>query len=112
MAEKAHAYGPVWRRRRAGRGGDLSDQRLGQLHHRRDDHRGRRLFGARRVMALVIDSHHHFWKYSPREYPWIGEGQSVLRRDFLSKDLKKEIDAAGVNGVVSVQARQSLEETR
>jgi L-fuconolactonase len=63
-------------------------------------------------MALVIDSHHHFWKYSREEYPWIGEGLDVLRRDFLPADLKKEIGAAGVDGVVSVQARQSLEETR
>jgi L-fuconolactonase len=63
-------------------------------------------------MALVIDSHHHFWKYSREEYPWIGEGLNVLRRDFLPADLKKEIDAAKVDGVVSVQARQSLEETR
>ncbi len=63
-------------------------------------------------MAAVIDSHHHFWKYSQREYPWIGEGQGVLRRDFLPGDLKKEIEAVGVDGVVSVQARQSLVETR
>jgi L-fuconolactonase len=63
-------------------------------------------------MALVIDSHHHFWKYSREEYAWIGEGQRVLRRDFLPADLKREIDAAKVDGVVSVQARQSLEETR
>jgi predicted TIM-barrel fold metal-dependent hydrolase len=63
-------------------------------------------------MALVIDSHHHFWKYGREEYSWIGEGQGVLRRDFMPADLKKEIDAARVDGVVSVQARQSLEETR
>jgi L-fuconolactonase len=63
-------------------------------------------------MALVIDSHHHFWKYSREEYPWIGEGQDVLKQDFLPADLKKEIDAAKVDGVLSVQARQSLEETR
>jgi L-fuconolactonase len=63
-------------------------------------------------MALVIDSHHHFWKYSPKEYSWIGEGQGVLKHDFLPADLKKEIDAARVDGVVSVQARQTLQETR
>ena len=63
-------------------------------------------------MALVIDSHHHFWKYSPEEYGWIGEGQAVLKRDFLPADLKKEVDAAHVDGVVSVQARQTFEETR
>ena len=35
-----------------------------------------------------------------------------LRRDFLPADLQREIAAAGIDGVVSVQARQSLEETR
>jgi L-fuconolactonase len=36
----------------------------------------------------------------------------MLRRDFLPGDLRREIGAAGVGGVVSVQARQTLEETR
>jgi L-fuconolactonase len=35
----------------------------------------------------------------------------TLRRDFLPADLEKEIQAAGVAGVVTVQARQNLEET-
>jgi L-fuconolactonase len=61
---------------------------------------------------MVIDSHHHFWHYNPREYGWITESMSVLRRDFLPTDLKNEITGAGVEGVVSVQARQSLAETR
>ena len=36
----------------------------------------------------------------------------VIRRDFLPGDLKKEVDAAGFDGVITVQARQTLEETR
>ncbi len=36
---------------------------------------------------------------------------SVLRRDFTPIDLKHEIQRAGIDGVVSVQARQSIEET-
>ena len=39
------------------------------------------------------------------------EEMSAIRRDFLPQDLKTEIDAAGVDGVVTVQARQKLEET-
>jgi L-fuconolactonase len=57
-----------------------------------------------------IDAHQHFWKYEAKEYDWIDD--SALRRDFLPANLKTEIDKAGVNGAVSVQARQSLEETR
>jgi L-fuconolactonase len=60
---------------------------------------------------MKIDSHHHFWKYSAEEYPWIGDSMAALRRDFLSEHLHAEIAAAGIDGVVSVQARQSVRET-
>lgn len=59
----------------------------------------------------MIDAHHHFWKYDPVEYDWISDAMSVLRRDFLPADLKQRMDANGVTGAVSVQARQTLEET-
>jgi L-fuconolactonase len=59
-----------------------------------------------------LDAHHHFWKFSPAEYGWITESMPALRRDFLPADLQKEISAAGIGGVVSVQARQTAEETR
>ena len=36
---------------------------------------------------------------------------SVLRRDFLPEHLAAEIRSAGVDGVVSVQARQNAAET-
>ncbi len=36
---------------------------------------------------------------------------SVIRRDFLPEHLKTEIESAGIGGVISVQARQSLTET-
>jgi L-fuconolactonase len=60
----------------------------------------------------VIDAHHHFWRYTPEEFGWIGDGMRAIRRDFSPADLSAEISAAGVAGVVSVQARQSLAETR
>ena len=62
-------------------------------------------------MTDRIDAHHHFWHYDPAEYGWIGDEMAAIRRDFLPADLKREIDAAGVDGVVSVQARQTVEET-
>ena len=61
---------------------------------------------------VKIDAHHHFWKYSAAEYGWIDDAMSVIRRDFLPPDLEKEIREAGIDGVVSVQARQTLKETR
>jgi len=60
---------------------------------------------------MIIDAHHHFWNYDPAAYGWIGDDMRTLRRDFLPRDLEREIRGAGVDGVVSVQARQSLEET-
>ena len=60
---------------------------------------------------MKIDAHHHFWKYSVAEYPWIGERMKHLQRDFLPEHLKLETGAAGIDGVVSVQARQTVAET-
>lgn len=60
--------------------------------------------------SMTIDSHHHFWNYSPADYGWMGEGMDVLKRDFGPKDMKPLIAEAGIEGVVSVQAQMSLEE--
>ncbi len=60
---------------------------------------------------MKIDSHHHFWKYDPIEYSWMNEDMGVLKRDYGPTELKKEIDEAGIDGVVSVQASQTLAET-
>ena len=65
----------------------------------------------RNTASPVVDSHHHFWTYNTDEYGWIDESMSVIRRDFFPEHLKQEIDRAGVDGVVSVQARQKLAET-
>jgi L-fuconolactonase len=61
---------------------------------------------------MTIDSHHHFWNYSRDEYGWIDDAMSAIRRDFLPADLAPEIERSNVDAVVSVQARQSLDETR
>ena len=60
---------------------------------------------------MKIDSHHHFWNYDPVEYSWMNENMGALKRDFGPPDLKKEIDAVEIDGVVSVQASQTLGET-
>jgi L-fuconolactonase len=58
-----------------------------------------------------IDTHHHFWKYDPEQYGWISEKMSVIRRDFLPADLKQVIHQVEITGVVSIQSRQTIEET-
>ena len=60
---------------------------------------------------MRIDAHHHFWRYTPGEYGWIDDAMAAIRRDFLPADLAPEIAAAGIDAVISVQARQSLAET-
>lgn len=61
---------------------------------------------------MRIDAHQHFWCYEPEEYAWIGESDSVLKRDFLPADLAPLTTRNEIHGTVAVQARQSLEETQ
>jgi L-fuconolactonase len=61
---------------------------------------------------MRIDAHQHFWKYDAAEYGWIDDTMTPLWRDFLPASLKREMDAAGFDACVAVQARQTLEETR
>ena len=59
-----------------------------------------------------IDAHHHLWKYSAPQYPWISENMGVLQRDFLLPDLMAVLEESDIHGVVTVQARQALAETQ
>jgi L-fuconolactonase len=61
---------------------------------------------------MRLDAHQHFWHYNAAEYSWIDETMTSLRRDFLPQDLKPLLQSEGFDGSVTVQARQSLEETR
>src|SRR5258707_12855116 len=63
------------------------------------------------TMADRIDAHHHLWRYSKKDYGWIGPGMDALARDFLPGDLEKELRASGIDGCVAVQVRQTTEET-
>ncbi|HTG44459.1 MAG TPA: amidohydrolase family protein [Verrucomicrobiae bacterium] len=57
-----------------------------------------------------IDSHQHFWKYSPEEYPWIQDSWP-LRRDFLPKDLEPLLRNEKFDACIAVQARQTRAES-
>jgi len=61
---------------------------------------------------MKIDSHHHFWRYNTDDFGWISDPMARIRRDYLPADLAPEIKALGIDGVVSVQARMTTEETR
>jgi len=59
----------------------------------------------------MIDAHHHLWKYSAAEYGWISPDMPAIKRDFLPDDLERLMHHFGIEGTVTVQARQTLEET-
>jgi L-fuconolactonase len=63
-------------------------------------------------MPMRVDAHQHFWQYDPLAHAWMSEQMAPLRRDFLPDELRPQVAAAGFDGTVAVQARQSLEETR
>jgi L-fuconolactonase len=61
---------------------------------------------------MRIDSHQHFWRYSPASHAWIDDSMAVLKRDYMPEHLRIELDASAFDGSVAVQAAQSLDETR
>jgi L-fuconolactonase len=60
---------------------------------------------------MKLDSHQHFWRYDPVDYPWIGAG-TPLAQDRLPADLAPLLAEAGLEGCIAVQARQTLAESR
>ena len=61
---------------------------------------------------MRVDAHQHFWRYSAAEYGWIDDAMAALRRDFLPSDARRDMNLAGIDACVAVQARQTLAETR
>ena len=60
---------------------------------------------------MKIDTHQHFWRYRAEAFPWISEAMPALQRDCLPTDVAPALEAAGVTGVVAVQARCDRGET-
>jgi predicted TIM-barrel fold metal-dependent hydrolase len=53
-----------------------------------------------------IGAHHHFWRDSTEEDAWIGDDLRELRRDFLPAEFAATVAPHGIDGVITVQARQ------
>jgi len=62
-------------------------------------------------ISMKIDTHQHFWRYQSDEFPWISESMPVLRQDRLPRDSQSAAAECGVDAVVAVQARGSIQET-
>ena len=61
---------------------------------------------------MIIDAHHHLWKYNAIDYSWMDDSMSALKKDYLPVDIENQLLPAKVSGTVVIQARQNLEETR
>lgn len=62
-------------------------------------------------MTAVIDSHVHYWQVSRGDYAWMTP-ELPIHRDFLPADGAPLFDAAGIDGIVLVQAADTEAETR
>jgi L-fuconolactonase len=60
--------------------------------------------------TLRVDAHQHFWKYDPIRDTWMGPDMKAIQRDFSPADLLPLLQAAGIDGCVTVQVNSSEEE--
>ncbi len=58
----------------------------------------------------TVDSHQHFWDIDRLEYPWMPEGDNVLRRSYLPEYLAPHLERAGISKTVVVQAQMTMAE--
>ena len=62
--------------------------------------------------SFRVDAHQHFWVYNQKGYKWIDVSMVKLQRDFLPSHINKELKRNDIDFCVSVQARQTLQETK
>lgn len=61
---------------------------------------------------MRIDSHQHFWHYTPRDYRWISDTMAVLKQDFLPETLRSTLQRHDMHGTILVQACSDSRETQ
>jgi len=59
---------------------------------------------------MRIDAHQHFWLFDPLKDAWITEEMKDLKRNFLPNDISLIMKTNQIDGVIAVQADQSLRE--
>src|ERR1700750_2345126 len=58
----------------------------------------------------IIDPHQHLCKYNSKNFDWINDEMSVIRKDFLPEELQSIYQKNNVEGCVAVQVNQTEEE--
>ncbi|MBU9824840.1 amidohydrolase family protein [Rahnella perminowiae] len=61
---------------------------------------------------MRIDSHQHFWRYTPQDYRWISDEMTVLKQNFLPETLTSTLQRHNIQRTVLVQACSCTSETR
>lgn len=62
--------------------------------------------------ARTIDAHLHLWDRTVSDYAWITPDLGPLHADFGPAQARAELDAAGIDAAVLVQAEDSFADTR
>ena len=62
-------------------------------------------------MAIIIDSHQHFWDPAKGDYGWLSGPFAPIRRVFAPADLRPALQGNNVSGTVLVQTWNDLGET-
>jgi len=60
---------------------------------------------------MQIDAHQHFWHPGRGDYGWMPKDDAVLSRPYAPAELWPQLQAAGVEGTVLVQAAPTIAET-
>ncbi len=60
---------------------------------------------------MRIDSHVHFWRFEPHDYPWMSAEMEMIRRDRLPADARPLLHEQHIDACVAVQARTQERET-
>lgn len=60
---------------------------------------------------MQIDAHQHFWHPGRGDYGWMPKGDPVLSRPYGPAELWPQLQAAGVEGTILVQAAPTVAET-
>jgi L-fuconolactonase len=60
---------------------------------------------------MQIDAHQHFWHPARGDYGWMPKDDPILDRPYGPADLWPQLQAAGVDGTILVQAAPTIHET-
>jgi L-fuconolactonase len=60
---------------------------------------------------VIIDAHHHLWRFDQARLPWIADTMPVLRQDYVVADLEAALAGTGVDRTIMVHAQQRIDET-